>query len=254
MIKIYPYRAKSFSARRLARLLNGEVLPTDKVKHLTPQDVVINWGSSKCPYIKTQTFRLLNQASAVQLAANKAKAFDAMKRAGVSIPRFATSTNAVSWQGMTVLRYKLTGHSGEGIEIAEKAASIKTMEPAKLYVEYIKKVDEYRIHVIGQQIVIIQRKARRKDVPDNEVNWQVRNHRNGFIFARSDVNPPQAVLDEAIKAIAALGLDFGAVDIVWNKDKTAAYVLEVNTAPGLEGSSLNDYAEGFRSFINRETN
>lgn len=249
MIKIYPYQRVSFSARRLARLLKGEVLPFNQTVHRQQGDVVINWGSSKCPYSDSPTFRLLNKTEAVQLAANKLHAFEKMKKAGVPIPEFAHSIENVSWKGVTVLRYKLTGHSGEGIEICETLDEAKKREKAKLYVQYIKKVDEYRIHVVGDKIVIVQRKARRKDVPDDKVNWRVRNHHNGFIFARSDVNPPAAVLDAATRAIQALGLDFGAVDIVWNADKGAAYVLEVNTAPGLEGSSINDYAQGFKEFL-----
>lgn len=249
MIRIYPYQRVSFSARRLARLLRGEVLPVDKTIHINQGDVIINWGSSKCPYINAPTFRLLNQASAVKLAANKLGAFNALRTADVPIPLFAHSIDGVSWKGVTVLRHKLTGHSGEGIEIAEKASDLAGMETAKLYVQYIKKVDEYRVHVIGKEIVIVQRKARRLEVPDGEVNWRVRNHRNGFVFARSDVSPPQSVLDAAVRAVAALRLDFGAVDIVWNADKALPYVLEVNTAPGLEGSSLNDYAEGFRNLL-----
>jgi glutathione synthase/RimK-type ligase-like ATP-grasp enzyme len=48
-------------------------------------------------------------------------------------------------------------------------------------------------------------------------------------------------------AVAALGLDFGGVDVIWNERRQMAYVLEVNTACGLEGQTVNDYAEAFRA-------
>jgi len=48
--------------------------------------------------------------------------------------------------------------------------------------------------------------------------------------------------DLAKKAVAALGLDFGAVDIGILKDGRAA-VIEVNTAPGLDGSTVEAYAK-----------
>ena len=44
-------------------------------------------------------------------------------------------------------------------------------------------------------------------------------------------------------AIKALGLDFGAVDIIYNEAEDQHYVLEVNTAPGLEGTTLQKYTE-----------
>jgi D-alanine-D-alanine ligase-like ATP-grasp enzyme len=90
----------------------------------------------------------------------------------------------------------------------------------------------------------VQQKKRRHD-HDNP-NWQVRNHANGFIYARSDVNPPAAVLDAAKKALAATGLDFGAVDVIWNQHAGRAFVLEINTAPGLEGTTVEEYKEFFK--------
>ena len=51
-----------------------------------------------------------------------------------------------------------------------------------------------------------------------------------------------------------LGLDFGAVDVIWNEHESKAYVLEINTAPGLEGSTVEDYKEFFnRAVTERST-
>ena len=57
---------------------------------------------------------------------------------------------------------------------------------------------------------------------------------------------PQQVLDQAKLAVKATGLDFGAVDIIWNNLQEKAYVLEINTAPGLEGQSVETY----KKFLN----
>jgi D-alanine-D-alanine ligase-like ATP-grasp enzyme len=53
------------------------------------------------------------------------------------------------------------------------------------------------------------------------------------------------VTSEAIKAVNCLGLYFGAADVIWNDKEQRAYVLEVNTAPGLEGTTLENYANAF---------
>jgi hypothetical protein len=93
----------------------------------------------------------------------------------------------------------------------------------------------------------VQRKARTRDVPDDEVNWKIRNTAGGFIFAREGVTPSNVhpdVLYQAQRAIAVIpGLDFGAVDVIWNRSRGGAYVLEINTAPGLEGTTLTRYTE-----------
>lgn len=244
MIRIYPYREYSRSANRLARILKGQVLKPKTSFVPLSWDVVINWGNSECPY--TNECRVLNPGPAVKIAANKREAFRVLQQAGVSIPKFATSIREVTWEGLTVVRHKLTGHSGEGIELVEAG---EKLPDAPLYVEYVKKETEYRIHVIGDKVTTVQRKGRRADVPADEVDWKVRNHRNGFIFVRQNINPPQSVMDLAVSAIQALGLDFGAVDLVWNAASKTAYVLEVNTAPGMEGSTIGEYAEGFKELL-----
>ena len=62
---------------------------------------------------------------------------------------------------------------------------------------------------------------------------------------------PDPVRDTiAVNAVKALGLDFGAVDIIYNEKENQYYVLEVNTAPGLEGTTLIKYAERFSKLWN----
>jgi glutathione synthase/RimK-type ligase-like ATP-grasp enzyme len=52
-----------------------------------------------------------------------------------------------------------------------------------------------------------------------------------------------------LAAVSALGLDFGAVDIIWNEREDKCYVLEVNTAPGLQGSTLENYANAIMEVL-----
>lgn len=118
--------------------------------------------------------------------------------------------------------------------------SPQDMVPAKLYSKYVKKTHEYRVHIFGDDVIQVDRKARRLDVQDEDVNWRVRNNDNGFTYCRN-VQCPQDIQDQAIKAIQMCGLDFGAVDVLWNERQQKAYVCEVNTAPGLEGITLDNY-------------
>jgi glutathione synthase/RimK-type ligase-like ATP-grasp enzyme len=124
--------------------------------------------------------------------------------------------------------------------------------PAPLYTKYIKKNAEYRVHcglIDGHyHTIAVQQKRRSRDVPDDEVNWQVRNHHNGFIFARDNVTLPVQALNASFEAFRASGLDFGAVDVIYNERQERAYVLEINTAPGLEGQTLTDYTNFFNQF------
>ena len=118
-----------------------------------------------------------------------------------------------------------------------------------MYVKYIPKKSEWRVHVFRGEVVDVQRKARRREVPDDKINWLIRNHDNGFVFARGEERGEIAngVEEQALAAVAASGLDFGAVDVIYNEARDMAYVLEINTAPGIEGSTLDGYVERFNT-------
>jgi glutathione synthase/RimK-type ligase-like ATP-grasp enzyme len=238
MSKFYVYTSRpSKGARALAKALGGKRINVPTGVDIVV-DIVINWGDSSCPVA------VLNTPTAIKRVANKALAFDAFSSANVPIPAYAKTKAAVAWQGTTVVRHKLTGHSGEGIEICDASE----LPDAPLYVQYIKKEDEYRVHVGRRgdevKVIAVQRKARDRSNPNP--NWQVRNHDNGFIFVRGGFTPPSSVVDAAKQALVAVGLDFGAVDVIYNRKEAKPYVLEINTAPGLEGSTITDYATFFR--------
>lgn len=244
---IYPYRKGSKSVKALRE--NGFKsikLENSRFKG-RPNKTVINYGSSSLPE-EVLKCRVINSPEAVSKAANKLIAFKAMAEHGVATPRFTESPEEASgWQVDVVLRHKLNGHSGEGIEIVD--GDHREMPEAPLYVEYIKKKQEYRIHVFMGEVIDVQRKARKMDVPDEEVNWQVRNLEGGFIYAREGVELGEEPRLQALAAVEALGLDFGAVDVIWNERGDEYYVLEVNTAPGLTGTTLEKYVEALKEVV-----
>lgn len=241
---IYPYRKGSKSVKALRE--NGFKsikLENSRFKGRANK-VVINYGSSSLPP-EVLKCRVINSPEAVSKAANKLSSFKAMAEYGVSVPRFTEDIlEARGWGTDIVVRHKLTGHSGEGIQIIGPDELIEGLAP--LHVEYVKKKEEYRVHVFMGEVIDVQRKARKREVPDGEVNWQVRNLDGGFIYAREGVELPEEAHLQAIAAVEALGLDFGAVDITWNERSDTYYVLEVNTAPGLTGTTLEKYVEAFK--------
>lgn len=248
-IKIWTYKQGSRSSRALGEALGARVLRREGGNWRASRgDFVINWGDSEMPQVRFAHGVILNEPGNVRIAANKLLAFQAMKEEGVSIPEFWTTTEEIPDDAFPIVcRTVLSGHSGAGIVIADDRASLVR---APLYVRYKKKQQEYRIHVgegqFDKSIIAVQRKARNTDVPDADVNWQIRNLNGGFIFAREGVVAPDCVLTEAKRAIGALGLDFGGVDVIYNERERRAYVLEINTACGLEGQTVEDYAEFFR--------
>lgn len=252
-MKIYPYKAGSKSARLLADALGCKILKREGDEISLKGQAVINWGSSK---LKRDLYncRVLNAPEAVAIASNKLDTFERLALSDVKIPYVTTSKQRAEeliLEGKTIFcRTKLNGHSGEGIVIAK---TVEELVDAPLYTVYEKPVNEFRIHVglfanePKHRSLFVQRKARKKEVPDDKVNWKIRNHSNGFIFAHKDVVVAPEGHRQAIKAVEALGLHFGAVDILELPDGSFS-VLEVNTACGIEGTTLEKYTELFRSY------
>jgi D-alanine-D-alanine ligase-like ATP-grasp enzyme len=142
----------------------------------------------------------------------------------------------------------------------EQARAGQGLPAAGLYVEAIDKGREYRVHV-GKtpsgaiRVIDVTRKIRRPEATgERGFVW---NHDNGFMFVRDGVNLssiPSDLLQQASRAISALGLTFGAVDIVVPRRgrrsirEMPSYVLEVNTAPGMEGITVERYALFFETY------
>jgi carbamoylphosphate synthase large subunit len=243
-IKVYPYVGGSRSAKALAEAVGGRVLKKVGSKYVRKEgDLIINWGARDCPF---NGRGVANQPDAIDPAANKLSAFRMFKDAGVSIPRFWTDKKDIPDDAFPIMcRTKLSSHSGEGIVVAERRDQLVN---APLYTEYKKKKHEYRVHAIRKpdgavESIITQRKAKRNGVDD--ANFMVRNLANGFVYLMDD-NPPKVVLNEAFKALEATGLAFGGIDVIFNERENKAFVLEINTAPGLEDRTAEAYAEKFK--------
>lgn len=246
--RVLPYRAGSQGARALANGLGGLCLRLEGSR-FTPRrdDVIINWGNTNVPN-NLRTFPVFNDPLHIQQASNKRTFFERIRDAGNQeiIPRFWTNPRDIPDDAFPIVaRTILAGHSGAGIVICPDRASLVQ---APLYVQYIKKQDEFRIHVgkdrNGQSIIISEQQKRRRQDHDNP-NWQVRNHQNGFIYARENIQVPEQVRTVARTALLSTNLDFGAVDVIWNNNSQRAYVLEINTAPGITGTTVDDYVTYF---------
>jgi len=262
--RVLPYKQGSKSAKALADALGGKVLKLEGTKYQYKNgDVLINWGhpldTIPQPFIQRLAGldHILNgyeidghsEVNKIKSASNKLNFFNKLKEVKPEIiPKFWTKKEDIPDAAFPIVcRTILAGHSGAGIVIADNRDALVG---APLYVQYKKKKDEYRVHC-GQttdgtepRLIAVQRKAKRAGAEN--VDWKVRNLGGGFIYKRHEVTPPDAVIDVAKAAFSASGLDFGAVDVIYNEHEGKAYVLEINTAPGLEGQTIADYASFFK--------
>ena len=264
-LRILPYRKGSKSAVSLCQSLENDVkLLRLEGSTYKPRsgDVIINWGNSTTDLPSdVDGVTWFNKPDAVNYVSNKLNFFRLLSDYSIAeddrprIPLWTQSKEEVNgWldDDHTVFaRTKLTGHSGEGIEIItkENRYSANNYPDNTLFTRYQKKRDEYRVHFFNGEIFDIQRKAKVNDRDD--ANFMIRSHANGFIYSRNNVGDvPKDVHIQVNKTVKHLGLEFGAVDVIYNKLHDKAFVLEVNTAPGLEGTTLDNYISKFDAAVN----
>lgn len=161
---------------------------------------------------------------------------------GVACPEFTRDKNvAAEWirAGDVVMCRTLTRASeGRGIVIAETVDQIVN---APLYTKYFKKKEEYRVHVLDGKVIDIQQKRKRRGV-GNDTNGRIRNLANGYVFCRDGIQERAGLNDLAVAAVAALNYKLGAVDVAYNVKRDKLIVLEVNACPGMQGKTLDNYA------------
>jgi hypothetical protein len=211
---------------------------------------IINWGATSKGNL-TRAVPIFNRPECVGLAVSKLQTMKRLSSSGMGqyIPKWTDSlTEATRWftEGSSDKVYCRTltrSSQGRGIVIAH---SIEELVGAPLFTSYVPSDREIRVHVFqGVVIDFAQKKKmsseRREAEGIESVNDDVRSHENGWVFAREGISINDIVKQVAIQSVSALGLDFGAVDIIITPQGVPK-VLEINTAPGLEGTTLESYA------------
>lgn len=165
------------------------------------------------------------------------------KANNVSCPDFETDRSKLRETGKHVwfARKLINATNGRGI-VEFDLRHEQDIPRAPLYVEYIPKRAEYRVHVFNGEVIDIQEKRKKRGFSDDR-NTRVRNVTNGYVYCRDGINPPNGMAVLAVDAVAALGYAYGAVDIIHNQHRDACYVLEVNSRPGLMGTTLERYRD-----------
>ena len=177
-----------------------------------------------------------------QRVLNKVEQFHVFNNKGISCPSHTTTVQAARELECKTLfaRTIINGTNGRGIIEFERSSTEYPRAP--LYTEYIPKKAEYRVHVFNGEVIDTQQKKKKRGF-DDERNTRIRNVDNGYVYCRDGINPPDGLATLAINAVNACNYQYGAVDIIWNQQKDKCFVLEVNSRPGLMGTTLEKYSD-----------
>ena len=252
VVKVLSYDRTSLSAKAIARFQRGKnrIFPN---KNYRPKSdhLVVNWGFrgniSAFDY-EALGDSFLNKPRNIALASDKIRCLETLSRNDVKTLGFTTNRDEAEQflrenGGKVYCRTLISSHSGKGIVIAEEPEEIVD---ARLYTyEFVNDI-EFRVHIFKGEITDIQQKRRmsrerRERMGIDGVVDGVRNLKNGYSFTRGNLtlrNGDGEFIEDLFRvpldAVEALGLDFAAVDLLYNSETDEAIVCEVNTAPGMK--------------------
>lgn len=228
------------TARRMGRALD---IPITREPPAERVDYLVRWGSTaRVPY--RPAVRTINTRDAILANADKFKSLELMQSQGVRVPTFSRN-----WRDCTFpMLGRASSHAGgRDVRLYMQPMDIDQYGEASYYVQYVPKVAEHRVHVCNGRVIKVVEK--RYDQGTNEYDSVVWNFGSGHRFV---LTPYRPMHNAALSAVQSLGLDFGAVDCIVGYEDGELYVLEVNTAPGIDVDATTElYANELRRMLDQ---
>ena len=195
-------------------------------------DVGLSWG---CSYQGPKPFLNANVNRF-----DKFNCFKEFRDAGVLCPLTFAVDNMRNRDynllllNLPILARKKHHTKGKDIEVCRTRADVeRVLHNGKhaFFSVWIPTDTEYRVWVFKNKALAVYEKQYKDE---GEYEGFCRNRRFGFSFEkRDDLRGIATIEGPCIKAVKALGMDWGAVDILKGKDRKY-YVLEVNSMPHID--------------------
>lgn len=247
---VYPYKTKSKSGTQVAEALDATKIGDGYEPKAG--DFVVDWGNGFHPEWEDEfkalgdKVKVLNHWKKVAISVNKIETFEHFKSAGVPHPDWTFKQEvALKWANYgswVCCRQEIEGMDGAGLVLAKTPHQIV---PAKLYTKYKPIMKEFRVYVLGDELLDVREKRRDSDLlAAGKINPDIRTTSGGWLFCQHGFTTPVDAKSVACAATKALGLDFAGVDIIQAKDDGRCYALETNTAPYIGDNTVSKLAKG----------
>jgi glutathione synthase/RimK-type ligase-like ATP-grasp enzyme len=225
------------SAENLAEEINNLGCPCSCIKKEDINEVFINHiRRTNEPVIAWGV--ICDFATLNRIHHNKLEQLTKLKEEEVPVPEFFIRNRDVDC--FPVIGRNLNHSEGRDIIFIENEIQLVNIS-SSFYVKFINKEAEYRVHVVRNKIISIIIKTGGVDnrICANRLGWTHTEYNQERYPRYSTI-----LSDMAKRSIEVLGYDFGAVDIIRDRDNNFI-VLEVNRAPEIQGARLREYANAF---------
>jgi len=199
--------------------------------------IVVRWGTRE-ELDTDNTTIIYNQSKAIAIATDKKLSRETFIKNNVSTPTLVTPENFQE-DYLPIIARPLIHSKGKNFIVLKSPNEFiqhyNKNNKGWYYSQFINKEREFRIHCAHSKVLAVMEKSN----PNNgNIAWnRAQNDTEPFEYvtwSQVDEQNLKCVLEEAIKATNAVGLDMSGVDVMLCGG--TAYVLEVNTAPTLNTS------------------
>jgi hypothetical protein len=227
-IRLRSQTIRNSAAKVIQQHLEGMGVEVLRSKNINFDVPTINWGISGDG--------ILPSLNTVCNMFNKQEALMRFINAGVRAPKpfeldgFETDDVELPYP---ILARKVSHRRGNDIvKVNEFIDIADVLDSHDFFVPYIPKVAEYRTWVFRDAVVAVYEKRYQGKGKYDGVIW---NHQDGLFkfVSLKEENWPKGIMGPSIMAVKSLHLDFGACDVMKDKDGQL-WMLEVNTAPHID--------------------
>lgn len=211
-------------------------------------DTLIRWGTRH--RVPRNDLRVINPSQALRISADKLATYAVLREAGIPVPAYTTDVPEADRWANTGLVFARKSQGQNGTDISMHQSGQQPNWETDFYCKVVPVRREYRVHVVNGDVIRVQ--GRYLDHPELAGDGLVRSHRNGWCFRAPRQRIHRHRREIAVSAIAAAGLEFGAVDLAvtgdgdgWSEGDTV--VFEINAAPGCSPLTLSKYARAFHN-------
>ena len=246
---------------------------------LMPFKSVIRFGSpSELPDTIANGGRRveINTTTAIQNSSNKRKMKDCFKRHNVRTAIWYAFRNGGLYDVINerqmpqnelefpIIAKKIFGSRGKGNtkldSLQEYTAYLRRNNDLNgiIFEKFYNYAREYRLHVTEEGYFYSCRKMMKRDTPDQNKWYKNDDNCVWVMESNADFDKPsnwKEVEKECVKALKAVGLDFGAIDLRIQSAKNpnpAFIVVEINSAPSFGAVTEQKYKEMLPNLLRRK--
>jgi hypothetical protein len=236
-------------------ILGGFPRRFDKVgKRQKSLSMIVNIGNTEDVDFKG---RILNNQNMVRAASNKRSSRKIFSEKDIPSPKLFLRGSQVSRADLPVIGRTSYHKKGNGFWYCHSLQEVQRAvnSGATHFLQFIPGTREYRVHLFAKNraldsdersvedytsVKMVEKVWQGAGIPDPDLPQK--NHDFGWVFLGQQGRREEelgVVRYAAKQAISALGIDFGAVDVMYRIRDKEPFVLEVNSAPSLADDNSN---------------